>query len=290
MENTVITGKGKYTQEQFIQAVKESRNCSEVCRKLGIVGRGGNLRTVKRNIYLLNLDTSHFTGQAWNKGLTFMEHPSISSKDIKDMLVENSLCGSYFLKNRLLKEGLKEHVCECCKNSEWMGKPIPLQLHHINGNHTDNRIENLQLLCPNCHALTDNYCSKNRSKNDVIYIRRRTSTTLPLNSYSSESTIKEKVTEKRICPVCGNEFVIKGKKQKGQKYCSYECSHMAAIKTKEPLTIDLIVSAFKDYKSFLGMSKYFGISDKAIAKHCKRLGIPHTRKELEEFVNNYPQQ
>lgn len=284
MENIVITGKGKYTQEQFIEAVKESYSCSEVCRKLGIVGRGGNLRTVKRNIHLLNLDASHFTGQRWNKGLTFMDHPSISAKNINDILVENSLYNSHVLKNRLIKEGLKEHICECCKNSEWMGKPIPLQLHHINGNHTDNRIENLQLLCPNCHALTDNYCSKNKNKNDVIYIRQRTSTAL---SFQNQPVKKEREEEKRICPICGKEFIIKDNKE--QKYCSQECFHVASIKTEHQLTVDDIISAFKEYKSIMGVGRYFGVSQSTIVKHCKRLGIPHKKDELIEFVYNYPQ-
>lgn len=64
------------------------------------------------------------------------------------------------VKRRLLKEGLKKPICENCGLSEWQGVEIPLEIHHIDGDKTNNTIENLQILCPNCHALTDNYRRK----------------------------------------------------------------------------------------------------------------------------------
>ena len=65
------------------------------------------------------------------------------------------------LNKRLIKEGYKEARCECCGLSEWLGKPIVLELHHIDGNRKNNKLENLKLLCPNCHSITDNFKSKN---------------------------------------------------------------------------------------------------------------------------------
>lgn len=68
------------------------------------------------------------------------------------------------VRKKLLAEGYKEHKCECCKLSEWLDEPIPLELHHKDGNRFNNTIENFELLCPNCHAKTDSYRGKNCSK------------------------------------------------------------------------------------------------------------------------------
>lgn len=64
------------------------------------------------------------------------------------------------IKNKLIKQFKWDYKCSSCKLSEWMGYKIPLEVDHINGIHTDNRIENLRFLCPNCHALTDTYKGK----------------------------------------------------------------------------------------------------------------------------------
>lgn len=68
------------------------------------------------------------------------------------------------VRKKLLKEGYKEHKCECCNLTEWLNEPIPLELHHIDGNHHNNVLTNYQLLCPNCHAKTNSYRGKNCSK------------------------------------------------------------------------------------------------------------------------------
>lgn len=65
---------------------------------------------------------------------------------------------------KLLEEGYKEYKCECCGMTTWLGNPIPLELHHKDGNRNNNALENYELLCPNCHALTDSYRGKNCTK------------------------------------------------------------------------------------------------------------------------------
>ena len=150
--------KRKWTDEQFIEAVANNYSIAGVIRDLGLIPAGGNYATVNNKIKELNLDISHFTGQGWNVGMKFKPK---KAKLLSEILVENINYQSFKLAKRLLKEGIKEHRCERCKRVEWEGVSIPLELHHINGTRTDNRISNLQLLCPNCHALTDNYRAKN---------------------------------------------------------------------------------------------------------------------------------
>jgi hypothetical protein len=85
---------------------------------------------------------------------------SPSRKSAREYLKKGALISSHKLKLRLLRDGLKSHRCERCGRNRWLSKPIPIELHHVNGNRFDNRLENLQLLCPNCHALTDNHAGK----------------------------------------------------------------------------------------------------------------------------------
>ena len=68
------------------------------------------------------------------------------------------------VRKKILEEGLKPHRCECCGLEQWMGKPIPLELHHKDGDRHHNKLENYELLCPNCHAFTDSYRGKNSRK------------------------------------------------------------------------------------------------------------------------------
>ena len=148
-----------YSEQELCEAVKTSTSIRQVLEKLDIVPAGGNYQTTNRRIQKLNIDISHFTGQAWNKGKTIGP-----KRHIEEYLKENSVVQSFKLKCRLIAEGLKEHKCECCGITEWNGNPAPIELDHINGNHNDNRLENLCILCPNCHAQTDTYRGKNKGK------------------------------------------------------------------------------------------------------------------------------
>lgn len=150
----------KRTEQQYRQAVLQAKSIAQVCRLLGLKPVGGNYATVNNAIKRYHIDTQHFTGKGWNIGLAFK--PKQQAK-IEDLLTEHSNYQSYKLRNRLLREDILPRQCCKCKRTTWQGIPIPLELHHINGDRHDNRIENLAMLCPNCHAMTDNYRGHNKS-------------------------------------------------------------------------------------------------------------------------------
>jgi hypothetical protein len=135
-----------YTENDVRVAVSESLSIADVLRKLGLKQAGGNYANIKRKLQTLNIDTSHFTGIGWNKDQQL--------KDWSDYKRASTL------KPHLIK--VRGNVCECCKNSLWLDKPIKLEIHHVDGDRTNNREENLQLLCPNCHSYTDTWRGRNR--------------------------------------------------------------------------------------------------------------------------------
>jgi hypothetical protein len=103
-----------------------------------------------------------FSPDAWHKAVRRGAIvPRAVAKPIEVYLVVGRPTSRINLKARLIKEGLKENRCEICGIDEWLGKALNAHLHHRNGDGTDNRIENIQLLCPNCHSQTDTYGGRN---------------------------------------------------------------------------------------------------------------------------------
>ena len=145
--------KRKYTNEELIDAVKNSQSIRSVLKKIGLTPAGGNYENVKKYIDELGIDTSYFLGQSILKRKTH----SYKMRPLEKVLIHKKLENIWKLKNRLLAEGIKEHCCEQCKRTKWQGDLIPLELHHKDGDRTNNTLENIELLCPNCHSLTDNY-------------------------------------------------------------------------------------------------------------------------------------
>lgn len=268
--------KYKFTKEQFEKAVKKSLSIAQVCRELGIVAVGGNYKTVHSKIKLWEIDISHFTGAAWNVGERY--RPVKEKAPLSEICIENSTyTSSNSLKKRLYAENVKEAKCECCGITEWQDKPISLELDHINGINNDNRLENLRILCPNCHSQTHTFRGKNKES---------VTSKLREDNYNNKHLLKiEKIPKpkkerkvrilipKNKCLVCDNLV-----KENRFKYCSYECSK-AVMRQNVPTKED-IISAFKMYKNFLQVGNYFNVSDNAVRKWCMKYNILEEMKLL----------
>ena len=156
--------KYKHSKEELQDAVKNSLSIAGVCRILGIRPIGGNYKTLKSKFKKFKINTDHFTGAGWNTGDRY--RPINPKKDLSEILTKDSgFMSGYYLKQRLFKEGVKDKYCEKCSNTKWMDQDIHLELNHKNGDNMDHRLENLEILCPNCHAQTENYRGKAKKSN-----------------------------------------------------------------------------------------------------------------------------
>lgn len=144
-----------WSSRELKDATKKSSSYRQVLVRLGLKAAGGNYEQIKKYIKEYGIDISHFKGRGWSRGLTGIGRPRVP---LEKILVRSSNFQSFKLKKRLFVAGLKSARCERCGWAEkTTGGYLPLELDHINGDHHDNRLENLRVLCPNCHSLTDNH-------------------------------------------------------------------------------------------------------------------------------------
>lgn len=157
-----------YTPEELQNLLDTSNGYSDVLRKVGLNPKGRNPETLKKIIakYELDEEQMNINRKALYSKCAILTHVKVSAK-LEDIIFNNKYpnYSSSKLLKRLVDEGYKKYKCEICGISEWNKMSISLQLHHKNGNHNDNNLDNLQILCPNCHSQTDSYSGKSSRKN-----------------------------------------------------------------------------------------------------------------------------
>ena len=141
----------KIDKQQFIKVCAESDSMASACATLGL-----HFNTFKK--YALKFGC--YKTNAPGKGISKKHVPKINLQEVLDG--KHPSYQTYKLKNRLIKAGIKKNKCEECGIEEWNGKSIMIELDHVDGNSTNHRLENLKMLCPNCHSQTDTFRSKNR--------------------------------------------------------------------------------------------------------------------------------
>lgn len=200
-----IMVKINYSKELLQQVIAKSYSIADVCRELGLKPVGGNYRTIKKKCQEYDIDISHFTGQIWTKSPLKNNYLVDRLNNILSNKQEFKKSSS--LKQKLIAASLKEDKCEICGClNVWNNKPITLELHHINGNHDDNTLSNLQILCPNCHSQQPGH---KKSK---------------INSSGFQTAFKKHKEELKICICmqCAKEFKS-DRLDRTRKFCSIKC-------------------------------------------------------------------
>ena len=207
-----------------------------VLRSLGLSTSPGNYRGFHVHVQRLTIDTSHFLGRGHGTSNNF------NPRRLSEILVEHSTYCSTHLRKRLISEGLlKEQCARCGLCPEWQGKRLTLQLDHVNGTFNDNRIENLRLLCPNCHSQTKNFAGKALAGRYQRVVRR--------------------------CD-CGAPI-----SQKANRCLACDCKRRAKIDWPEASDLACEVAS----SSYTTVAKRLGVSDTAVRKRLKRCGFPAVR-------------
>jgi hypothetical protein len=230
----------KFTEAELREAVARSYSIAETLRNLGMSVSGGNHATIRKYVALWKIGTEHFDPL---RGLREARGRR-QVRPLSEVLVENSTYSRGTLKKRLYCEGLKERRCELCGQDEsWRGSRIALILDHVNGCSTDNRLENLRIVCPNCAATLDTHCGRNPALRDD-----------------------------RVCERCGRQYRPRAP---GQRHCSATCGRQwdrSPLRVPRPDTrkverpsLEQLRTDLEDM-SYVAVGRKYGVSDNAIRK------------------------
>ena len=200
---------------------------------------------------------------------------------------------------------IRGHKCECCQNTEWLNQPINLQVHHIDGDKTNNCLDNLQLLCLNCHSYTDNFGAKNRKKKktvsdeDLILALQNNKSiraalfSLNLSDGNANYTRVRKLLEskpeikiggnlpqsepkEKYCPKCGKIISYTA------RYC-VECAQLASRLVERPSREELKIMIRT--MTFLDIAKKYKVSDNAIRKWCDNYNLPRHVRIIKAYTD-----
>jgi Zn finger protein HypA/HybF involved in hydrogenase expression len=213
--------------EEFRALLMRSRTLTEALAHFGLSMRGHNYRTLLRRTQEEGIDISHFQARHGKQ--------RVPERALSEILRTGSVCKSKTLKTRLIREGLLIEECSLCSlKPTWNDKPLQLHLDHINGQHLDNRLENLRLLCPNCHSQTDTYAGRKSQTGRLSH-------------------------KNVVCRSCGQP-----KPNNGEHRTCARCSQIARRKVDRP-DIESIRQQVEKL-GYTGTGRIYGVSDNAIRK------------------------
>ena len=218
------------TMQDFDKSVRECVTVAELMRRLGYCPCGTHYRKIYALVKERGLGTDHWLGQAHGKGQAMKTRVPLSL-----LLVKGASYGTSNLKDRLVKEGMLKYQCSECGIKEWRGGQLSLQLDHINGIRDDHRLENLRLLCPNCHSQTETYGGRNKPKVEK---------------------------PQHTCACCEQPISSQGVRCR-------RCAGKASNPTKVDWPTPDKLRAMVDAGSLLSVAKSLGVSDGAVRNHLR---------------------
>ncbi len=237
----------KVTIEELQNIINISNSLAQVLFYFGLKSAGGNYLTIKKIISDNKLDLSKLKENAKKENAERCKLNIIRKEhDLNDILNNKVYYNSTSrLKIRLINNGILKDECNRCKISIWQGQKLSLHLHHKDGNRVNNSLENLELLCPNCHSLTDTYTGRNQ--------RRK-------NKTANEKQTSIKVIHR--CQQCNKEL-----KHKNKHMMCKDCYNIFQRKKERPSLEELL----KDINElgYCGTGRKYGVSDNTIRKWIK---------------------
>jgi hypothetical protein len=260
-----------YDNRDIIKFVPEVQSCAGLLRKLNLKPVGGNYTTIKKKLSELKIDRSHWRGQGWSKGKKLKK---TDEQELLNWLTYNSKYSSNKIRKKLIELNIKKDQCEKCKLKTWLDKPIVLELHHVNGDRTNNCIWNLQILCPNCHAYVHMTNRKLASSRKVVSDQDLIDAIL---STETKAEALKKCGLKptyylRINAIIDKHKVAFVKKPIIKKQISEDVVRKE-LKTKIVWPDKLELESLIQNNSMRSVGKKLGVSDNAVRKRCKKYQI-----------------
>lgn len=274
-----------------LQSLLDSRNTyTEILRVAGI-NSSSSTNTLKRIIKEYKLDTSKFEENRKLYKQQMAKMSLCSEYNIESKLHRNTKTNSHKLRNKLIEFGYKESKCELCGISEWLGKPVKLQLHHIDGNHDNNELSNLQILCPNCHSMTDNFGVYNskRAKEPTLVCSEcgikfsshsKSGLCVSCSHKHKRENAKTKYINrvKIICPCCKTNLMNSTSTMCESCYNKKRIEKLYNIISRDNLK-ELIRST-----SFTQIGDMYNVSDNTIRKWCDKYNLPRKVSEIQKYT------
>jgi len=240
----------RYTETELRAAVAKARCLSDVLRHFDLRAAGGNFRVLHTHLERWGISTEHFDPDGARRAGARPPVP------LKDVLVAGSPYSRRRVKERLYAEGIKRRACELCgQGEEWRGRRMGLVLDHINGIHDDHRLENLQIVCPNCAATLDTHCGRSN-----------------------------RLERRRACLRCGVVFTARSQRQ---RYCSSACGSRwdresrrtprpERRRVERPPPDELRAEIGRD--GWSAVARRLGVSDNALRKWFRTAGQDPPRR------------